>query len=93
MLAEILFGTVFFLLPIVGMISMVVVKGLLNEAQQEVDMEQKRGAERWRRVRSTSGSPSFIYDQVRRYQLIEGRVHEPCFLRNQKGRRHQRAGP
>ena len=94
-LEELLFCTIFFLVPILGMISMVI-GNVLKGGRQETSSRHHVGRTMLslnKKREKTLPAPVFASPKVMEYQLVESRVHIPLQLTRFKEGTRPRAGP
>ena len=97
LLEEMLFCTVFFALPVLGMVGMLIVHvlkaHLLGKRTESLGVTSNREWRNFRKRERVLPVPAFANEKVVEYQLIESQVHIPIRLNQLKKRTHQRAGP
>ncbi|MBE6023247.1 MAG: hypothetical protein E7231_08450 [Cellulosilyticum sp.] len=92
-LEELIFCTVFFIVPILGMFGLVIGRVLRGEREEVSNHKVKKQIHSLKKAKHAAGGWLFAKDRVMAYQLIESQVHMPLQLSRFKEKAHPRAGP
>ncbi|MBP3886706.1 MAG: hypothetical protein J6F30_03470 [Cellulosilyticum sp.] len=97
LLEEMLFCTVFFALPVVGMVGMLIARvlkeQLLGKRTESLGVASNREWRNFRKRERVLPVLAFANEKVMEYQLIESQVHMPIHFNRMKERTYPRAGP
>lgn len=92
MLLPILYCTMFFALPLIGMIVLALQK-MRRGANGEAYLEEIYEESRENKIHIRTIFPKLKSNKIIDYQFIESQIHEPLHFRKHKGRAPCRAGP
>lgn len=90
-LGELLFCLIFFAVPVVGMVGLLI--GKLIQGQIKKSGQDQKERLQFIRRRKHSVVPVFASQKVMEYQMIDSQVHIPLQFTKLKERAQQRAGP